>query len=149
MPKILSLRVVLCALALMTLAAVGGALAQSISLAGSWSGKYLYADGRTSVAFNLNLAEVNGSCAGRSSEPNTFGNKSSPYLYANIMCPTLAVTPGAQFTFHKQYDGTGGVSHGVDYSGIVSADGNSVAGNWVIVSANSRSTGAFSMERSH
>jgi len=127
--------------------AVSAAWAQSPSLSGTWKGRYFYNENRTAVDFTLDLDGANGRCIGHVKEINTFGEKSAPYLYAAVSCPTAAIPPGGEFRFHKQYDGTGGVSHGVDYDGVVSADGNTITGKWTIITATSRSTGQFSMTR--
>jgi hypothetical protein len=100
-------------------------------------------DNRIQVDFTLDLAIRDGRCVGRTSEPNTFGDRSATHLFANITCRSLDVGPGQTFAFHKQYDGTGGVSHGVEYSGIVSPDGHTVTGQWRI----GRTSGQFSMTR--
>ena len=127
--------------------AISSAWAQSPSLSGTWKGRYFYNNNRTAVDFTLDLDGANGRCIGHVKEINTFGEKSAPSLYANVSCPTAAIPPGGEFRFHKQYDGTGGVSHGVDYDGVVSADGNTIAGKWTIITAKSRATGQFSMTR--
>ena len=121
--------------------AVPNALAQDVG--GAWKGYYYYNDGRIKVEFTLDLGMRNGRCVGQTKEPNTFGDRSATHLYANITCQSLNVGPGGVFAFHKQYDGTGGVSHGVEYSGVMSADGNTVTGQWRI----NRDTGQFSMTR--
>ena len=123
------------------------AQAQSFSLNGNWSGRYVYGDNRTAVEFTLELDARDNRCLGRIQEPNTFGEKSASHLFANVACLSSGVRPGREFRFIKQYDGTGGVSHAVQYSGVVSQDGNTVAGNWLILSSTSWSTGQFSMSR--
>lgn len=123
------------------------AQAQPFSLKGTWNGRYVYGGNRSPVDFTLELDAGDGRCLGRIKEVNTFGEKSASHLFANVSCLSTGVVPGREFRFHKQYDGTGGVSHAVAYSGIVSQDGNSVAGNWLILSSTTWSTGQFSMSR--
>lgn len=117
--------------------------AQGFTLAGVWNGYYYYNDGRTKVDFVLDLKVENGRCVGRTSERNTFGDKSAAELFGNVTCQMAGVGPGRVLRFHKQYDGTGGVSHGVEYSGVLSEDGNTVTGQWTI----KKTTGQFSMTR--
>jgi hypothetical protein len=111
------------------------------SLAGTWTGRFLYPDGRKSVDFSFVLES--GACRGRSEEPNTFGDKSAPKLYGNLACDSLFVRPGEKIMISKTYDGTGGVSHTVTYTGIISADLGEIAGEWSI----GKTRGAFSLRR--
>ena len=127
----------------LSLACFGAQNASAQDAGGAWKGYYYYNDGRIKVEFTLDLGMRDGRCVGRTSEPNTFGDRSATHLYGNIACQSLNVGPGGVFAFHKLYDGTGGVSHGVDYSGVMSADGNTVTGQWRI----GADTGQFSMTR--
>jgi hypothetical protein len=113
----------------------------AVTIAGNWSGRYYYPDGRQSVAFNFRFDGAG--CSGRSSEPNTFGAKSAPHLYGNLRCSADHLSPGQTITISKQYDGTGGVSHAVVYMGVVSADLRRISGTWAI----GATKGKFSMER--
>ena len=51
--------------------------------------------------------------------------------------------PGRLITINKTYDGTGGVSHSVIYSGTVSVDMRSITGRWAVNNAR----GNFTMSR--
>jgi hypothetical protein len=82
-------------------------------------------------------------CRGRSEEPNTFGDKSASKLYGNLVCDSLFVRPGEKILISKTYDGTGGVSHTVTYTGIISADLSEIAGEWSI----GQTRGAFNIRR--
>lgn len=111
------------------------------TLSGIWNGSYSYPDGRSSVPFTFYF-ESN-VCRGRSEEPNTFGNRSASKLYGNLQCATNTISPGQSISIKKTYDGTGGVSHSLDYTGIVSADLRQISGQWVI----GGSRGPFIMRR--
>ena len=115
--------------------------AQKGSLAGTWVGRYLYPDGRRSVDFVF-VFETD-TCRGRSEEPNTFGDKSAPKLFANLACDSLFVGPGEKIIIAKTYDGTGNISHSAIYTGIISADLSEIAGQWAVGDAR----GAFNMRR--
>jgi hypothetical protein len=115
--------------ALVLLVFVTAATAQS--LATQWQGAYAYADKRAPVPFTLQLQQNQNSISGRTTEPATFGNHSSPNLYANI----VGNVSGSNISFTKTYDGTGGVSHSVAYSGTLSADGRSMSGTWRVGTA--------------
>ena len=68
---------------------------------------------------------------------------SLPKLFANITCSDAVLLPGHLITINKTYDGTGGVSHSVVYTGTVSADMRSISGRWVVNNAH----GNFTMSR--
>jgi hypothetical protein len=92
-----------------------------------WNGRYFYPDNRPPVPFSLRLRVApNGAVSGSTEEPATFGNGTSPKLYAGI----VGVLQGSSLQFTKTYDGTGGVRHSVEYSGSVSADATSMSGTW-------------------
>jgi Caspase domain len=112
------------------------------NISGVWKGTYSYSNGnQPPVNFTVSFGP-NG-CSGRSEEPNTFGNKSAPKLFANLSCSDPALVPGRLMTINKTYDGTGGVSHSVIYSGTVSADMHTISGRWAVNSAR----GNFTMSR--
>jgi hypothetical protein len=114
----------------------GLAIAQNANIATDWNGAYYYPSGdkRSPVPFTLKI-QVNGnSFTGRTTEPATFGNGTSSQLFANV---SGSVT-GAGINFVKTYDGTGGVSHSVQYRGTISADGTSMNGAWNIGSFSGR-----------
>src|SRR5262249_28035534 len=108
----------------------------------TWNGAYSYATGnQRPVAFTFSFAPTG--CNGRSEELNTFGNKSTPKLYANLSCSVTSLSPGQEVIIKKTYDGTGGVSHAVTYIGTVSADLKTISGRWSINNAR----GSFTMSR--
>jgi hypothetical protein len=111
------------------------------SISGNWSGTYYYPNGTQSVAFTFNFGSAG--CTGRGEEPNTFGNKSAPKLFANLSCSVSTLSPGQAVTIKKSYDGTGGVSHSVIYTGTVSADMRTISGQWAI----NTTRGNFTMSR--
>jgi hypothetical protein len=112
------------------------------NISGSWSGTYSYASGnKPPVSFTVSFGPSG--CAGRSEEPNTFGNKGAPKLFANLACSDAVLLPGHLITINKTYDGTGGVSHSVVYTGTISADMRSISGRWVVNNAH----GNFTMSR--
>jgi hypothetical protein len=106
----------------------GLAAAQSPPVAKEWEGKYYYPTGdkRAPVPFRLSLQIDRDSLSGQMSEPATFGNGSSPELYADIS----GHISGTAVAFTKTYDGTGGVNHSVEYLGTIAATGSSMSGSW-------------------
>jgi len=115
------------ALAALLVVSVATSLAWGAAIATRWSGIYYYGDGRSN-SFTLDLQVSGSSISGRTSEPATFGDGSSSTLYANI----FGSVSGSSISFTKTYDGTGGVSHSVQYAGAISADGASMSGTWRI-----------------
>jgi uncharacterized caspase-like protein len=111
------------------------------SISGTWTGNYSYANGNPPVVFTVSFGP--GGCSGRSEEPNTFGDKSAPKLFANLSCSATSLTAGQVITIKKTYDGTGGVSHSVIYTGTVSSDLRSISGRWAVNNAR----GSFTMAR--
>jgi hypothetical protein len=107
----------------------GAAQAQSSGIASHWTGEYQYPNqSQGPVEFTMTL-QLNGqSITGRTTEPATFGNGSSPFLYATISGTVV----GRTISFTKTYDGTGGVNHSVQYRGTISRDGSFIVGRWNI-----------------
>ena len=94
---------------------------------GAWTGTYSYASGNNApVTFNIQMQTSGDRLTGAVVEPNTFGAKSAPYLYAHI----VGSVTGSSVSFAKTYDGTGGVSHSVQYSGQIAEDGQAISGQW-------------------
>ena len=120
---------------------INGTLDVTGSLSGTWNGTYYYPNGTQSVGFTFSFGS-NG-CSGRGEEPNTFGDKSAPKLFANLSCSVTTLSPGQVVTIKKTYDGTGGVSHSVIYTGTVSPDLRSISGRWAI----NATRGTFRMSR--
>lgn len=119
----------LCLLGLFAIVEMAGA--QLPYVASRWEGRYEYQDRRAPVLFTLQLVERDGSIRGQTSEPATFGDGSSPYLYANIS----GRISGTSIFFTKTYDGTGGQNHSVEYRGTISRDGSIMSGTWSIGNA--------------
>jgi hypothetical protein len=114
---------------------VVAASAAEADISHRWQGAYHYSDKRSSVPFELEINVTGNTLTGRTSEPATFG-KGASYLYATI----YGSTDGSNIRFTKTYDGTGGVSHSVEYSGNISADGSNMSGRWSLGNA----SGSFS-----
>jgi hypothetical protein len=113
-------------------------------LAGTWRGAYFYANSRQRpVEFVLTLEVEGGVCRGRTEEPNTFGHRSAPKLFASVQCSLTTGTGFPRLVMRKVYDGTGGQSHAVDYVGELSADGRSLTGTWSLAGG----SGSFRLSR--
>lgn len=95
-------------------------------LTGVWFGEYAYPVGEAPVAFIANLDERDGVIAGRVDEPNTFGMPYAQRLFAHLS----GTRTDNLVVLTKTYDGTGGATHSVSYTGEVSADGDMIEGIW-------------------
>jgi hypothetical protein len=116
-------------------------------LTGRWTGVYFYPvhpewnpdDDLPPTPFTAELFDAAGLVTGSTEEPDVFGEPDAP--------PIPATLEGHHFdgelTFTKFPDG-GGQIHSIDYIGTISADGNSVAGRWII---HGEWSGTFQMQR--
>ncbi|TGX49639.1 hypothetical protein E5A73_19195 [Sphingomonas gei] len=105
-------------------------------VSGVWYGHYAAYAGHEDNGFIALLEEITGSVTGTITEPDEAGG--------TIRRATVTgQRDGANLRFTKQYDGSGGWTHAVRYSGAVDADGTLVMGSWVVEGL----TGAFDMTR--
>jgi hypothetical protein len=74
-------------------------------------------------------------------EVNTFGDTSKNLFLTSTIEGTVS---GRNVVLVKQYDGSGGVSHSVRYSGAVSPNGRTIKGKY---DAGDGATGAFEFAR--
>ncbi|HWA23346.1 MAG TPA: hypothetical protein VG735_13200 [Caulobacterales bacterium] len=117
--------------------AIAFAQAPAAGLRGLWVGYYAYSDGRPDrVQFQLKASRAGAAFTATTIEPNTFGSKDALFLTADV-AGTVSADGGVRFT--KTYDGTGGQTHSVEYSGMFDASKRCISGNWRINAA----TGPF------
>lgn len=110
-------------------------------LSGRWTGHYFYrrpVNGVTDVPFEMNLIMSQGRIAGSVVEPNTFGDETSKNLYADFDGRII----GNSVRWIKQYDGTAGVNHAVEYDGVLDRSANRISGQWTV----GESVGDFHIE---
>jgi hypothetical protein len=113
-----------------TLCLAANAHAQAPDLSGEWQGEYAYppASGQPSVPFEVQWQQASDQFIGSLSEPNTI-SATGKVLKAKI----IGLYQGQRVVvFIKRYDGTGGVSNEVEYRGLVSRDGNTIGGHWLL-----------------
>ena len=112
-------------------------------IGGRWQGRYYYAGQQGNnppVEFEAMLeVPAPGQITGRTSEPNTFGTPGVPFLYANIRGEIV----DNRLRFIKTYDGTGGQTHSVAYSGMFNETWTTLVGTWRI----NDQTGRFDLRR--
>ena len=124
---------------LLFFAVVSQALAAGLAGTSMWSGQYGYSTGQASVPFTLTLhVATDDSFTGLTTEPATFGNGSSKALTADVS----GSINGRRIYFKKTYDSSGGQTHTVEYSGMLSADGHTMSGTWKV----DTQAGSFSAE---
>jgi hypothetical protein len=112
--------------AVILLTAFYTASAHAANLVGEWRGAYAYMDAQPPVPFTLKLTQNDKTISGREVELATFGDGTSRYLSARIS----GTSDGGNVAFTKVYDGTGGQTHSVQYTGTVSSDGSVMSGSW-------------------
>lgn len=116
---------------------------QAERIGGRWLGRYYYSGEQAKnppVEFELMIeVPVAGKVGGRISEPNTFGTQGVPFLYANVRGEIV----GNVLRFIKTYDGTGGQTHSVSYTGTFNETWTTLVGTWRI----NETTGRFDLRR--
>ena len=117
-------------------------------LSGRWTGVYFYPvdaefnpnDDLPPTPFEAQLRDAGGEVSGSTLEPDALGSVGASPIPARIEGHHF----DRQLVFTKFPDG-GGQLHSIDYVGSISADGNSIAGRWVI---HGDWSGTFRMQRS-
>ena len=104
--------------------------AQAYEMYGRWAGTYYYSDGRPPVNFTLEVITPGTSFYGQIIEPNTFGNSGNRFLYSDV---DGQIYKDGSIRFYKYYDGSGGVSHMVQYDGWFTNHG--IEGTWSVDNA--------------
>jgi hypothetical protein len=133
------LRRALFALPLLALASI--ATAQSTSnLTGRWEGGYVGTTIEEANTLTVNLIQSGTRLTGGMVEINTIGDARQNIFLTSTIEGTVS---GRNVVFVKKYDGTGGVSHAVRYSGTVSANGRTIKGTY----STEGSTGQFEFAR--
>lgn len=109
---------------------VSHAQGPKLELTGTWEGHYSYmgSSGRQDVPFTLQLTARGTSLSGKITEPNTFGDRSSPNLYANV----VGIQEGLRLRLIKTYDGTAGQHHSVYYESMLDPGAMRISGTWII-----------------
>lgn len=95
-------------------------------LTGVWFGEYVYPLDHPPVFFIANIDDRNGGIEGRTDEPNTMGLPFAKRLHARLS----GLRRDGYVVLTKTYDGTGGVTHSVAYTGQINAAGDRIEGIW-------------------
>lgn len=115
-----------------------------VSLSGDWRGAFTYAAGAGQAAeFALHLQESGGRLTGTTTELNTFGAADAIFLLASV----TGDRAGDSVHFVKTYDGTGGQTHSIVYSGRILPGGRRIVGTWSGVGSLNTASGQFEMVR--
>jgi hypothetical protein len=116
------------------------------ALTGTWAGTYFYTMGSGggpttgSVAFFAELTVDAGKIHGSIVEPNTIGDRTASELRATV---EGSIAEDGLVRFVKQYDGSGGVAHAIEYVGRLDPLTQQIEGVWKV----SGSEGRFVMRR--
>jgi hypothetical protein len=106
-------------------------------LSAQWQGVFF--SGGEGTSFSMTLIHDGQTIVGSVVEANLFGDPSAAFLLADVS----GTVRGGRITFEKTYNGVGGQTHTVRYTGTVSRDGRRISGNWSLNGA----TGTFEMVR--
>lgn len=118
-----------------------GAVAQAQDLTGRWVGGYISDDGADINTFEFQIESTGRVFAGTGTEVNAFGDASQALYLTSTVSGRINAT--GRVTFTKTYDGSGGVSHSVTYSGQLEPGGRRIRGSFDAGGA----TGQFEMVR--
>lgn len=128
------------ALAATALLAPAPALAADTNLTDSWTGGYVSTDNGDVNTFDMKLKSAGATFSGTATEVNIFGG--SDVLFLTSMIQGTIKADGS-VSFVKTYDGAGGVSHSVAYTGKLDDTGRRIRGSYQADGA----TGKFEMVR--
>ena len=98
-----------------------------ISLTGIWHGLYSYPQYLEPVFFVATVISHGEHFSGSTHEAQ-IGQSGAPLT---AFATVEGVVDGAQVSFKKTYDGTGGWSHSLMYFGTLNADHTEIEGQWV------------------
>jgi hypothetical protein len=98
------------------------------NLGGRWHGIYNYPHSFPPMPFEAELAESQGLLSGKTSEPGPSWAGARSAATATIR----GRRDGRQVGFSKVYDDEADSELWVEYAGLLSADGNEIAGSWTI-----------------
>jgi hypothetical protein len=120
-------------------AQVGTAL-PATGITGDWAGGYISSDGADVNTFNVKLRQTGGTISGTIYEVNAFGDTTRALFLTSTFSGTIA---NRQVRFTKTYDGSGGASHSVVYTGTLEPNNRRIRGTFNAGGA----TGTFEMVR--
>jgi hypothetical protein len=137
----MSLRALAAAAVVLTAAAPLAQAQSAADLAGPWRGGYISSNGADVNEFAVKLAQAGTTLSGTVTETNAFGDVRSALFLTSTVSGSLN---GRTVNLVKTYDGSGGVSHSVRYTGQISPNGRRIAGTY---DAGAGATGVFEMVR--
>jgi hypothetical protein len=104
---------------------------QAIDLSGVWQGAFWGAQTEaTGFQVTFDDGAPGGDFAGSAVEANTFGDSTTRFLQATLQGNVRA----GRFSMLKTYDGVGGVSHAVTYTGTLVSE-RRIVGTWSVEGA--------------
>lgn len=101
------------------------------NLTGVWDGRFTYPRALEPVSFQAVLAEAADGFTGEITEAHARPDGSALVVGAAVD----GRRDGARLEFVKRYDGAGGWSHAVHYSGQLQDDGREIEGTWSVPGA--------------
>jgi hypothetical protein len=116
-----------------------------VSIGGDWTGVYDYgANQGDPVPFTAMLFDIRGAVWGTITEPNTFVADAGDNLVSDVN----GIRSGQEVRFTKTYQGRpSGGEYAIAYTGLVSAGGNRIEGEWRLATPFGSRNGPFVMNR--
>jgi hypothetical protein len=99
------------------------------ALTGDWEGGYISTDGQDVNTFTVKMRQTGGTLSGTIYEVNAFGDTSHALFLTSTFTGTAN---GRAVRFTKTYDGSGGASHSVTYSGALEPNGRRIRGTFSV-----------------
>ena len=115
-----------------------GTAALAIEEGQIWQGAYHYPNAPSVQFVFFVTGATSAQFEGVIVENNTLGNPNAPLLYGNV----YGQVNRDGIAFEKTYDGTGGVSHTLQYTGVLGQGYDRFSGTWT----NGTNTGTFEMQ---
>lgn len=120
------------------------------TLTGDWAGDYSFKESPghdVHVDFRVSLIQTGTRLEGSIVEPNKLDPPGASSTTVHVPQLTATIHDGEiiddQVHFRKQYNGEGGYTHSVIYSGILTSDRRKIVGQWTV----GENVGPFSMVR--
>jgi hypothetical protein len=102
---------------------------QAANLSGRWEGGYISTNGADVNTFAMTLQQDGNRLTGTVVEVNTFGDATDVLFLTSTIRGTVS---GDRVTFTKTYDGSGGQTHSVAYTGRIEPTGRRVTGTFSV-----------------
>jgi hypothetical protein len=125
----ISMRNAILALSFLAAAPIVAAQPAADDLSGGWRGGYLSTDQGDTNTFDMEITQTGNRITGTITEVNTIGNVEGALFLTSDL---VGRVEGRTVTFTKTYDGSGGVSHSVQYRGTLDRNNRRIRGTYTV-----------------